>query len=274
MPGGIETMHIHPPKPLHGWKEFLNEIFVIVIGVLIALGFEQVVEELHWQHKVHEGEERLKEELNDAYAISAERIAFSPCFAAQIDRLAARIRDGGPEFDGAPVSRSPRTPEVARVLFHPERPISTQTWQSLQQDGTIAHFSVRRQWILGRTYTQLELFRQRFDQIAELRGELDALGGRLTLTPDAKLQLLEKLSSMQSLSARTTLTAKQIIIVANGNGLAPSAAAADSLVNQSLKLGGLQICRDQGLPIANWREAVEREERAAPEFYRDLRDKL
>jgi len=41
-------MHIHLPKPLHGWKEFTNEIFVIVVGVLIALGFEQVVEELHW----------------------------------------------------------------------------------------------------------------------------------------------------------------------------------------------------------------------------------
>jgi hypothetical protein len=34
-------MHIHKPKPLHGIREFLSEIGVIVVGVLIALGLEQ-----------------------------------------------------------------------------------------------------------------------------------------------------------------------------------------------------------------------------------------
>ena len=34
-------MHFHLPKPLHGWREFLGEVGIIVIGVLIALGAEQ-----------------------------------------------------------------------------------------------------------------------------------------------------------------------------------------------------------------------------------------
>jgi hypothetical protein len=33
-------MHIHKPKPLHGVREFLSEIGVIVVGVLIALGLD------------------------------------------------------------------------------------------------------------------------------------------------------------------------------------------------------------------------------------------
>ena len=40
-------MHFHLPKPLHGWREFAGEVGIIVIGVLIALGAEQVVETLH-----------------------------------------------------------------------------------------------------------------------------------------------------------------------------------------------------------------------------------
>jgi hypothetical protein len=41
-------MNIHLPKLLHGWREFAGEVGIIVLGVLIALGLEQVVEELNW----------------------------------------------------------------------------------------------------------------------------------------------------------------------------------------------------------------------------------
>lgn len=34
--------HFHIPRPLHGWREFVGEVGIIVLGVLIALGFEQV----------------------------------------------------------------------------------------------------------------------------------------------------------------------------------------------------------------------------------------
>ena len=34
-------MHFHLPKPLHGWRVFVGEVGIIVIGVLIALGTQQ-----------------------------------------------------------------------------------------------------------------------------------------------------------------------------------------------------------------------------------------
>lgn len=40
-------MHIHLPKPLHGWRALIGEVGIIVIGVLIALGAEQVVTRVH-----------------------------------------------------------------------------------------------------------------------------------------------------------------------------------------------------------------------------------
>jgi type IV secretory pathway VirB2 component (pilin) len=36
-------MDFHLPKPL-GWREFVGEVGIIVLGVLIALGAGQVVE--------------------------------------------------------------------------------------------------------------------------------------------------------------------------------------------------------------------------------------
>jgi len=36
-------MHLHLPKPLHGWRELAGAVGIIVVGVLIALGAVQVV---------------------------------------------------------------------------------------------------------------------------------------------------------------------------------------------------------------------------------------
>lgn len=55
-------MHIHLPKPLHGWREFVGEVGIIVIGILIALGGEQVVEKIHHRSQVREMTEKLRAE--------------------------------------------------------------------------------------------------------------------------------------------------------------------------------------------------------------------
>lgn len=46
-------MRINIPKPMHGWRVFAGEVGIIVIGVLIALGAQQVVEALHWRAEMN-----------------------------------------------------------------------------------------------------------------------------------------------------------------------------------------------------------------------------
>ena len=41
-------MDFHLPKPLHGRREFFDEVGINRISVFIALGAEQVVEHFHW----------------------------------------------------------------------------------------------------------------------------------------------------------------------------------------------------------------------------------
>ena len=55
-------MHIHLPKPLHGWREFVGEVGIIVMGVLIALGAEQVIEAVHHRSQVHDAVAKLRAE--------------------------------------------------------------------------------------------------------------------------------------------------------------------------------------------------------------------
>ena len=58
-------MEIHKPKPVHSWREFLSEICVIVTGIAIALGGEQLIEAIHWHHKVEATEASIKAELGN-----------------------------------------------------------------------------------------------------------------------------------------------------------------------------------------------------------------
>ncbi|MDE2485957.1 MAG: hypothetical protein KGO51_01030 [Alphaproteobacteria bacterium] len=56
-------MDIHKPKPVHGWREFLGEIGVIIIGVLIALGAEQAVAAAHHHEQVRDLRKALDQEV-------------------------------------------------------------------------------------------------------------------------------------------------------------------------------------------------------------------
>jgi hypothetical protein len=85
-------MDIHKPKPWHGWRELAKEIGTIVIGVLIAIAFEQAVEWLHWRQKLADADAAVRFELHDddlpqAYA----RIVVRGCLEGRLDTLTAAL---------------------------------------------------------------------------------------------------------------------------------------------------------------------------------------
>src|SRR6185312_14058686 len=84
-------MHVHLPKPLHGWREFVGEVGIIVLGVLIALGAGQVVESLHFRHEQHDTLERLFREsrvnialLRRSHDVLAKETRQEEAFAAAL----------------------------------------------------------------------------------------------------------------------------------------------------------------------------------------------
>ena len=82
-------MHFHLPKPLHGWREFLGEVGIVVIGVLIALGAEQVVEQVHNHSKVTENENALAAEVAENTAAAVIRLRLTECVDNRLDLLGA-----------------------------------------------------------------------------------------------------------------------------------------------------------------------------------------
>jgi hypothetical protein len=100
-------MHFHLPKPLHGWRDFAGEVGIIVVGVLIALGAEQAVEDWRWQQKVAHTTEELDGELHRNAASAYGWLTVAPCIDAQlqaIDGALASARQSGRVEPTAPMT--------------------------------------------------------------------------------------------------------------------------------------------------------------------------
>lgn len=131
-------MHIHLPKPLHGWREFIGEVGIIVVGVLIALGAEQAVEAFHWAHQIEAGEGALREDARNIISASAWREAQSPCLARRLDTIADQI-------DRA--SATGRLPAVGQLGSPSWRIPSFKAWDSVVASQVAVHLP--RESMLG-----------------------------------------------------------------------------------------------------------------------------
>jgi len=128
-------MDIHKPKPWHGIRDLLKEIGTIVIGVLIALAGEQIVEALTWRHKVTGAETALRHELAVDLSYAAEQQALGACANRYIDVLQQAIAANRPETIAALYRLGPPT--------HPH-PWRIDTWTAALNAQVPDHMSPAR----------------------------------------------------------------------------------------------------------------------------------
>lgn len=126
-------MHVHLPKPLHGWREFVGEVGIIVIGVLIALTADQIAENINWRRHVAEAKEDLHSELEGNLRNAQERVLLAQCVERRLDQL-SQIVDHPPA-------------KPWRLLpghgVTPIRVWSASSWDSAVAAGTVTHMAPR-----------------------------------------------------------------------------------------------------------------------------------
>lgn len=80
-------MQFKLPKPLHGWREFVGEVGIIVLGVLIALAAQQVVETMRTHQRIQETRTALDAELSRNLAAFEWRVSQRNCLRSRVDEL-------------------------------------------------------------------------------------------------------------------------------------------------------------------------------------------
>ena len=74
-------------KPLHGWRAYWGEVGIVVLGVFLALGAQQIVEAIQWRYEVAGFREDVREEMNLDIGTYPYRAKQKPCIAARLDEL-------------------------------------------------------------------------------------------------------------------------------------------------------------------------------------------
>lgn len=182
-------MHFHLPKPLHGWREFVGEVAIIVLGVLIALGAEQGVQSVEWRQKVDAAVADMNNELGSGDGPEAyERVALHDCVSTHLDSLRASVEQGDRANSRKLIDR----------FWLPNR-----TWDSLARDAAntadvAAHMPHERMLQYRIAYEMVpdmqRLAEKELGDLGHLRA-LPASGGQLS--PDEKLSEIAAIEAIK-----------------------------------------------------------------------------
>jgi len=184
-------MDVHKPKPVHSWREFLTEVGTIVLGILIALSLEQMVETWRVHRQYREAREAIREELGfDAFNIMRRRAA-APCIARRIQEIGTLLdqADDGKPFTpvlwiGDDVSyrmRFSAEPDAGRSgLFTPEEQQHFGVMYGWLHALDVSQDRERIAWarlraLEGRTRLSLELTAQLRLALADARFEMERM---------------------------------------------------------------------------------------------------
>lgn len=84
---GEGAMRLRIPSPRDGWRIFLGEVGVIVLGVLIALGAQELVSDYNMRKAVHAFEETLRKEVGNNLYSYQFRAAQTECINRNVDAM-------------------------------------------------------------------------------------------------------------------------------------------------------------------------------------------
>jgi hypothetical protein len=166
-------MHFHLPKPLHGWREFAGEVAIIVLGVLIALGMEQVVESWHEQAAARQARNAIRGEVASDLGQLVARVSMEDCIQRRFD-------DIGKYLDAASNGTVPDPPTwIGRPGIST---MDTYRWDAASQAGRVSLFSTAEQSDYSDFYGGIRLIGEEEAREQELWAQLRSLEGQRHLS--------------------------------------------------------------------------------------------
>jgi hypothetical protein len=206
---------VHKPKPWRGLRGFAKEYLIIVIGVLTALGAQQVVETLHQGNEVAEAREALHAEL----AVNASTGKFVQaevdCLAGQLDALDAWANGGA-------------RPGVIRTQL----PSYASSAWDVVKTGAVPHMPLKERLAYSRFYDTLENARYAIENTRNIYTRLNGLQRLEALRSEEARRLIEEIGQARVMGRVRKANGAALVDRAKALGVEPdpfSQASKDSL---------------------------------------------
>jgi hypothetical protein len=238
-------MHMRFLKPLNGWRAFLGEVGIIVLGVLIALAAQQVVEKIHDRNVAAETHAAIRDELNDGLAAITLRRMAEPCIDGRLDELRAILAQWEQSGTFETPSWVAQTPVIEVALTRYDAALSA---------GRMALLSSEDQYRIGALAAGLRRFHE--IQMGERQswGRLRALqAGPDALSPNDRTSLRTALQDASTLDYEAKINSHQVLPKAEEYGFAPDYSRVRALAGRVWTSGRYtpSICSSINTPRKN-----------------------
>jgi len=219
-------MHFHLPKPLHGWRAFVGEVGIIVLGVLIALGAEQAVETLHWRNEVVDARRALDREV--AYDLGAieMREQEAPCIDRRLSEIRALLTGSS-----SGLRSGSRSPLGQPQLWRPR----TDVWQAAVAGQVAEHMPLATRLGYADLYGQFHWYAQKAEDETDAWSVLAELDDPGDLGPEDVARVRQARSRAKVAADKLNAYLPRIIAAGARLGIKPAAVEETSLTATSLK---------------------------------------
>lgn len=137
--------------PSHGWNSVGWELGIVVVGVLIALGAQQIAESLYWRGEVASERKALLQEAQDTFDSIALRAAQQPCVDKRLAEIEAVLER---HHRGEPLGI------VNRVGLPTRQGATRGTWQIAIAGQALSHMANDEKLKLSDTFVGFDLWDQ------------------------------------------------------------------------------------------------------------------
>ena len=208
-------MRFSLPKPIHGWRAFWGEVGIIVVGVLIALGAQQVVEGWQWRQRTGYARVALAREITNISALHYERLIVQRCLLDRLAFLADRLEKSGPEWKAEPehfINPRHYMSNALPIAYRPpQRDLVDSIWVSVRSDQTLGHLKANESADIAAIYANARSVDALQIQEQEMAVALGPLARDLKLDPGDRTRMLQLIYALDGLNASLVFKAKDLI---------------------------------------------------------------
>jgi hypothetical protein len=202
-------------KPPHGWNAVAWELAIVTLGVLIALGAQQVVETVHDRSTAAETRTEVTDELNSDLMSMVLRQAAEPC----IDRRLSEVRAIVTEWEKTGSFETPQWVSQSPIIE-----IELSRYDAALSAGRLSLLSGEEQYRMGAIAKRINRFNDW--QFAERVpwGRLRSLQfGAGALSAEDRATIRSALQDAATYDYETKLTTAQALSMARRYGFRPNA---------------------------------------------------
>ena len=204
----FRLIRLNPP---HGWSAVAWELIIVTLGVLMALGAQQLVERFASRNRAERAEQRIERELDENQGIEVERVAIRTCLTDRLRELANGLAAGRSRWTALPANLSfgATEPALRKLYDAPTRNWLTDAYDEAVAQGDLKELNPEQRFGLASMYGQIRGMARLHVEEKELEAKLAPLQYNPALSSAERNSLISTIARLDQVNGLIVHVSRQ-----------------------------------------------------------------